>query len=542
MPISPSIPPQASPAAAQRRPTAGLGRNPAALVWIALLAAFGWRVAWDATHQIVSDEAVYWTWSRHPAAGYLDHPPMVAYLIGLSSKLLGNTPLGVRFFAAALACGSVGVLVVLATRLLRDPRQAAWCGWLLMLSPLVVVLGSIITPDTPAIFFSCCALACAIAAVDAPEGEGFAPRARWRVPVLWLAFGGFVGLALLTKYTAVLLPASVAGALLTGRAGRIHLRRPWIYLSAVVALLIFAPVIYWNWRHGWVSFRFQLSHGLGEHAAGEDGEPVRHGWRLVTALGQLGEYVGGQAAVWNPVLMVLGVLAVAGLVRRYATLPASRQVLLWCSAVPLVFFGAASLKSKGEMNWPAFAYFPLALLTVEYVFGHGGGRPEQALGRRKWLGTGLWVAAIGSVVISMPLLLIRVGVRLSKFDELCGWPGFARQLEQKRAGLPVVCNMQRDAGQVAFHLPGQPDVRAVGVGSRPTAFDYMDDRLDPRSMPRLVFVGKHADEFCEAYGFAPVRRDSIKVPLQTGRQRARQVTVLERLPKESAVRGGGGGG
>ena len=277
---------------------------------------------------------------------------MVAYLIGLSTKLLGSTPLGVRFFAAALACGSVAIVIALANRLLREPRQAAWCGWLLMLSPLVAVLGSIITPDTPAIFFSCCALACAVAAVeaiDAPERDDLS-AARCASPVLWLAFGVFVGLALLTKYTAVLLPASVVGALLTGRAGRIHLRRPWIYLSAVVALLIFSPVIYWNWRHGWVSFRFQLNHGLGEHTD-SDGEPVRGGWRLLTALAQLGEYVGGQAAVWNPVLMVLGVLAVAGLARRYATLPVSRQVLLWCSAGPAAVLrrGVAEVQGGDEL-------------------------------------------------------------------------------------------------------------------------------------------------------------------------------------------------
>src|SRR5690349_2829631 len=186
--------PAVAPPLPERAPT-GARLHSGAAVWLALLAVFGWRLAWDATHQIVSDEAVYWTWSRHPAAGYLDHPPMVAYLIGLSTKLFGNTSLGVRFFAAALACGSVGIIIALAMRLLRDPRQAAWCGWLLMLSPLVAVLGSIITPDTPAIFFSCCALACAIAAVDAPEGDDVAPSAAWRVPVLWLAFGGFVGLA-----------------------------------------------------------------------------------------------------------------------------------------------------------------------------------------------------------------------------------------------------------------------------------------------------------------------------------------------------------
>src|SRR4051794_1464129 len=91
----------------RRASVAALRVRGGALVWLALIAVFVWRVAWDGTHPIVSDEAVYWSWSRHPAAGYLDHPPMVAYLIGLSTKLMGSTPLGVRFFAAALAYGSV---------------------------------------------------------------------------------------------------------------------------------------------------------------------------------------------------------------------------------------------------------------------------------------------------------------------------------------------------------------------------------------------------------------------------------------------------
>jgi dolichol-phosphate mannosyltransferase len=33
------------------------------------------------------DEAYYWTWSLHPAFGYTDHPPMVAWLIWLGRSL-----------------------------------------------------------------------------------------------------------------------------------------------------------------------------------------------------------------------------------------------------------------------------------------------------------------------------------------------------------------------------------------------------------------------------------------------------------------------
>ena len=43
-----------------------------------------------------ADEAYYWLWSLHPAFGYFDHPPMIAWLIRAGTFVFGDTPLGVR--------------------------------------------------------------------------------------------------------------------------------------------------------------------------------------------------------------------------------------------------------------------------------------------------------------------------------------------------------------------------------------------------------------------------------------------------------------
>src|SRR5580698_11141897 len=52
---------------------------------------------------ITFDEAYYWTWSKHLAGGYYDHPPMVAVVIRLGTMIAGDTELGVRLVSILLA-------------------------------------------------------------------------------------------------------------------------------------------------------------------------------------------------------------------------------------------------------------------------------------------------------------------------------------------------------------------------------------------------------------------------------------------------------
>ena len=111
--------------------------------------------------------------------------------------------------------------------------------------------------------------------------------------ILWLLFGLFVGLALLSKYTAVLLPASFAMAMLFSRSGRKLYRRPWIYLSGIVAALVFSPVVWWNATHHWASFSYQFHHGteVSEYLT----VPTSPVGRFIRFGEDVGSYLGGQA-------------------------------------------------------------------------------------------------------------------------------------------------------------------------------------------------------------------------------------------------------
>src|SRR5439155_4146368 len=100
----------------------------------------------------------------------------------------------------------------------------------------------------------------------------------------------------------------------------------------LVALIVFSPVIIWNWRHDWASFRFQIGHGL----ASEN----RSGVMMFL------EWLAGQALVVTPVLfvMVIAVLVISW--RKFRALGEQEWVLLWCATIPLLFFGYTATRSR----------------------------------------------------------------------------------------------------------------------------------------------------------------------------------------------------
>src|SRR4051794_25936798 len=64
-------------------------RSESLIVWgIALLLLL--RFVWAATIDLSPQEAYYWNYAMHPAFSYLDHPPMVAWVIRAGTLLLGK--------------------------------------------------------------------------------------------------------------------------------------------------------------------------------------------------------------------------------------------------------------------------------------------------------------------------------------------------------------------------------------------------------------------------------------------------------------------
>ena len=218
-----------------------LGVCVAAVVALTIL-----RCIFISTVELRVDEAYYWTWSKENVASYLDHPPMIAWLIRLGTLAFGDTNFGVRF-PGLLAMSLMQLLLgAIVWRVLRDLRYVAA---VVLMTEASLAYGVGMTKVTPDVALIPCGLAMLWSLVRLAQSNDH----RW-----WLVAGLFGGLALLAKYTAVLFAPALAAFVLIPSWRKQQMSSVYLWLGLGVAVLVFSPVLWWNAAHDWASFRFQL--------------------------------------------------------------------------------------------------------------------------------------------------------------------------------------------------------------------------------------------------------------------------------------------
>jgi 4-amino-4-deoxy-L-arabinose transferase-like glycosyltransferase len=212
------------------------------------------RLYFDLEGDLVGDEAYYWMWGQHLAWSYLDHPPLHAWLLWLVSKVLGWS----LFSARALTWLTLGgILAIFAdwSRRFAPENPALWFWRTVatyLASPLFFAMTAIAYNDHLLVFLCLLAIHCFAVYADGTE-RGLPGRRRW----LYLAAVA-LGLATLTKYNGVFVGLGFLLCFLLSPGLRRELRTPHPWLAAGVALLLQAPVVYWNLTDGLASYRFHL--------------------------------------------------------------------------------------------------------------------------------------------------------------------------------------------------------------------------------------------------------------------------------------------
>ncbi|MHC4224011.1 MAG: glycosyltransferase family 39 protein, partial [Planctomycetota bacterium] len=232
-----------------------------AIRWrVAALALVGYavllRLIYLALIDLMPEEAYYWNYAQHLELSYLDHPPMVAWLIAAGTALFGDTEFGVRI--AAPLCWAVAALFSYRMTVnLFDKATGLIALALVAVLPFFFTVGIFLTPDAPLV-------ACWAAMLFFLERALVARNRN-----AWWGVGAALGLGMLSKYTISLLGPAALLFVIVDRPSRRWLRRPEPYLAVLLAIMLFSPVILWNARHDWASFAFQSSRriaGLPEFA------------------------------------------------------------------------------------------------------------------------------------------------------------------------------------------------------------------------------------------------------------------------------------
>ena len=337
--------------------------------YVLLVATVVFRLFYVQWVELAPDEAYYYTWSRNLQWSYYDHPPMVGFLIRVSTAIGGQGEFGVRLGWVIMGALLTFLLYRMGTKMFKKESVGFYCALLINISLLGSVGSVIVTPDMPQGLFWALAVFSVYRAV---EREG---RYWWYLTGIWF------GLGLLSKYTMVLLAPCIFLFLISSAEGRKWLYRKEPYVALFLGMLVFSPVILWNAEHQWISFRMQLSHGLDAREA----SGLEYFW----------EYWGGQAAVLTPLVF----LALVWAMIRSAT-GGWRQkknnllLLFWTSAPILLFFAFTSLRTKVEANWPALAYFSALIALAGMASGEWSGWKRTRKGFA-------WAAGLSSFLITL---------------------------------------------------------------------------------------------------------------------------------------------
>jgi 4-amino-4-deoxy-L-arabinose transferase-like glycosyltransferase len=423
---------------------------------------------------------------------------MVAWLIRLSTAIVGSNELGVRLPGVLLSAGTIGLSVLAACSFTRRFRDLLAVEVLLMAFPMLYLQAAIITPDTPAAFFITASIAAALWCLRKPS------------TLTYIVLGLVSGLAMLSKYTT-LIPIATLFVYLAVRSPR-HL--PRIVLAGLLATAILSPMLLWNYHHDWASFRFQISHGT----KSDDRIWVQN----------FLEYVGGQFLLGTPVLFPLMMICVFRALRRKGGegSDAARRMLAMVSIVTLVFFAMTSLRHKVELNWASLAYPPLLILLALEA---RSADKTFAWNYRNGLIVGVCVVA----VFHLPVSLLADLAPRSQAGAIGGWRELAEKISVHAGGRPVVCTRYQDASLFSFYLPSQPDVPTLRLpGDRITLMD-----IEPKPLPSGEFllitdgkVDRPRQPFMvgdrEVLVDVPHPIDEVKVELGGRRvPRARRITV-----------------
>jgi len=352
------------------------------------------RLVYLTLPNLMPEEAYYWNYGQHLAAGYLDHPPLVAWLTSLGTTLFGHDEFGVRI--GAVACWAIAALFVF--KLARDlhGKTTAFVAVLLFQTlPFFFSTGLLLTPDAPLVACWAGLLFYLHRALIAEQDSA------------WWAVGACLGLGMLSKYSIATLGLAGLIFAVLDRPTRAVFRTRTPYLAMLLAAALFSPVIFWNATHDWASFGFQSSRRL----------ELAPKFSLHLLAGS--------------VLLLLTPVAAFAIPRALRGSDRTMRFVRVFTLVPLAVFVVFSLRSRVQLNWTGPLWLALLPALAHEIVALGREfqrRTERAL-------TTSWKIVFCAVPIGAGALLHYLALGLpgvgytSRMELLpIGWDDLGRQV------------------------------------------------------------------------------------------------------------------
>lgn len=417
------------------------------LIWVAI------NVLQSIFTEMTNDEAYYFLYAQHPALGYYDHPPMVGWLVYLSSLLFDGN-LSVRFTTIILQFLTLLFVWKLMPARANDDVRAQRFFVLAASMPMLNAYGFITTPDVPLLFFTSLFLFAyqQFLKKETPFG------------IFWLTIS-MAGLVY-SKYQAAL----VIGLVVLSNLRLLLNYRFWV--AGVLALALLFPHFSWQWQHDFPSFKYHL---INRSSAFE--------WKYLL------EYLPNQMAVFNP--LTLG--AAFWLIYRFRIKDAFERSMYFLIFGFILFFAFTAFRGHVEPHWTMAAALPMIVLLTEKSMLH------KALGRfvDKYIGWSLVLIVLVRILLVTPYTPKRLAFH--------GKEHKYKAIEAVAGNAPVVFQGSFQNPSLYSYFTGKQSTVTSSLLSRRTQFDIW--RFDKDFIGQTVFMYGDYPGYSNQY-----QVDDVKVP------------------------------
>ena len=387
-----------------------------------IIYAFALRLAYLGSVELLPEETYYWNYARHLDIGYLDHPPMVAWLIRLGTAVFGQSQFGVRI--GALCSGIIASIFAyrLSRNLLGEAAATAALA-LAQILPFFFLSGLLMTPDAPLTGAWAASLYYLERALVAGRSDAW-----WRA-------GLALGIGAISKYSIGLLVPVTLVFMVWDRDSRRWWRRWEPYAAALLALAVFSPVLLWNAQHDWASFAFQTSRRLAEVPRFALHKLLASALVLITPTGVL--------AVAAALLCAKPAAAGAG------GSPRQRLFLNTAILFPLSVFAVFSLRHEVKLDWTGAPWVAALPLMAAGMIADG----------TKLSGLRAWIRSAWTPTLVVMLLIYGAGLHYLTL----GLPGlgYGRHIELVPVGRR---DLSRRTSQIAAEVRRESGTDPLIVG------------------------------------------------------------------------------
>jgi 4-amino-4-deoxy-L-arabinose transferase-like glycosyltransferase len=479
------------------------------MIAVAVIAAMTvLRIAWAHQIELRTDEAYYWTWSKEHVLSYLDHPPMVAWFIRIGTAMFGDTNFGVRFAGiVAMFCMQL-LLADIVRRVTHDWRAVVFALLFPEAALYYGLLMAKVAPDTALIPFAVATIWSLVRLAESGD-------LRW-----WLATGVFAGLSLLSKFTGVMLVPAVLAFMLVPDWRWRQLRSPYPWAAALIALLIFSPVLIWNYQHDWATFRFQS---------------VRATTSYGLSLRTFGDFIGLQ---WGLVGFVLFPVVLTGVAltawRGYRAREPVAILLSTAVIIPFAYFLVKSLTLRVGDTWPMFLWpagFAAAAINVA-VLPRENWRAGIIRATPFWATTSI-VTGIGFIVIVFFYYAATPWNFISRIDPVGSEANFdalaARvQTELDKTGATWIATTDyRTNSMLRWYFRGR--VPVIEVTERGRFQGFADPGIDRIKGHPGLYVARAYDYLLPIWDLTGARRERLEQVDRVWRGEVMDTYTLEKI-------------